>query len=258
MTSKDISTKIVRDIYKNQAPWQRKWVGNIPFPKNVHTKRKYGGVDVLLLCLSAREHGFTHYYWGDAVDFEVYGLPVSGIPTEIPSGYVYNYEQIIFQQEKIKVSKKPDYTLAEKVLNAVPARVIYNEDRVAEYHFPPKDYITIPPLGSYEMGIGGINAYYEFLSHELIHWTEPRLAFSRSSPDGVRELRAEIGAAFMMMELKIPHSIAYKNREKYKPLWMHYIASDFDFIIKIAESATQAVDFLLSFTQLNEKRHRYA
>lgn len=244
-----LTTKIVAALENNEIPWHRK--GIMGTPRNFVTHKKYSGANILLLLLSAKENDFTNHLWGTAAEF---GNAPPGSATQIISGEVYNAQQFSKPTRMANV----DYTLANKVLHAVPAKVIYNNELKAFYEFPPSDYISIPPFKDFEDTMPGPDGYFETLAHELIHWTEPRLGFDYDGyqkPEMLRELRAELGAAFLMMELKIPNSIFYRNFVDFREKWIKMIKKNPSIIFKIADSAAQAVDCILAHSRLKEVRH---
>jgi antirestriction protein ArdC len=267
-----INNRILNYVKNTQIPWQKPWVGwgeGVGFPKNVYTKEKYFGVNVILLQMAARENRFVSCWWGTAEQFAAVGGKVSGEPTEIllyrtdvssnkslsTPILVYNHDQL---QNKLKGFSPnpvmvPNYSLVDKVLQSTRAKVVYNDIGEAWYYYPPHDYITLPEKHYFEEGLGGLPGFYDSLAHELTHWSESRLGFD-SYNETARELRAEMGASFLMEELHCPHSISYSNFNKWKNYWIHLLQKDNNAIFKVAASACRAADYIMSFSMKVEQR----
>lgn len=91
--------------------------------------------------------------------------------------------------------------------------------------------------------------YYATLLHEVAgHWTEHRLGWTGSYAAG--ELRAEMSACFAMTELGVPHSSDLKNSAAYLDHWLKAMKADHRFIFRASTDASRAVDFFLSFSQV--------
>lgn len=267
-----INSEIITALKNNQIPWQKPWIGwgdNLGFPRNIGSKLKYFGINFVLLQIAAKRHGFKSKWWGTAHDFKVFGYKIAerspltevvsykveNLKIETTSEIVYNADQLTtpFDACVAKPRLKVDYGFGEKVLSQVPVELKFNEEGKALYYYPPEDYITIPSKVDFEMGINGLPAYYECLAHELMHYTETRLNF-KTEFEAIRELRAEIGAAMLMQELRLPHSISISNFRKWSEIWVNFMKDAPNLIFRLTASASRAVDYILSFSDLEEKR----
>jgi antirestriction protein ArdC len=281
LTRETINRKIINVLESNQMPWQKPWCGwgkNIGFHRNVGSNRKYFGINFLLLQMSAKRHGFTSKWWGTVHDFKKFGYQVSERPPNVETGtwateiicyahnrytsdietiseVVYNSEQLTQTFEAYNPAPKlnVNYELCEKILNKVPVKLETNDSGLALYHYPPHDYITMPSQVDFMLGLTGLPGYYECLAHELIHYSETRLNF-HTGYEAIRELRAEIGAAMLVQELGLPHSINFMNFRKWSTTWINFMNRDTDLIFRIAAAATKAVDFILDFSNMKEER----
>ncbi|MFY4731316.1 zincin-like metallopeptidase domain-containing protein [Nitrospira sp. BLG_2] len=283
MLRRGINKRIIRALEDRILPWQKPWVGHgegVGYPREVGTGKKFFGINFLLLQMAAREHGFTSSWWGTAKQFELLGTRVRNRPDSVPLGnwstetilykndignvitvssIVYNTDQL--GQSLIQYSPNPRitpfYEQAERVLHSTGAKIKHNSDREAYYFYPPHDFITIPTKACFEAGWGGLPGYYESLAHELLHWTETRLRVNTEFDESIRELRADIGAAMLVEELGVPHSISYSNFDKWYRQWISLMHEDENIIFRVCASASRAVDYILDskelrFNQINE------
>ena len=281
MQRHNINCLMVKALENNEVPWQKPWEGrgkNIGFPKCAFTHKKFFGINVLLLQMAAKRHKFVSQWWASSDQFARMGATVKPRPRNVAPGewgtgiifyksedddilttsaVMYNAEQLQSPIKEFDTDSvlAPNYFLAERVLHATTARINYNDNDEDEawYFYPPHDFISIPPKRIFEKGLGGLPAYYESLAHELIHWTESRLDFV--AEEAITELRADIGAAFLMEELSIPHSISLSNYYKWKGQWLNLMKKDVNLIFKISASACKAVDYILSRSTTAPERY---
>ena len=276
----NISNLVVKALENNETPWQKPWQGTgkgVGFPMDARTKKKFFGINFLLLQMAAKEHGFVSSWWGTSDQFAMLGSKVKNRPTDIMPGYwgteTVFYDQqfgktntipsVVYNADQLEVKLKnylpdfninPSYDLAEKVLHATNAKIKFNDEGEAWYFYPPKDYILLPKKRIFEDGWGGLPGYYESLAHELIHWSEVRMGFDVDCDEGIRELRADIGAAMLMEELHVPHSISFSNYNKWQDHWIHMLKKDYNLIFLICASASHAVEFIKRFSMKPETR----
>jgi antirestriction protein ArdC len=71
------------------SPWRRPWgiSANSGFPTNVVSKRRYSGVNVLLLRMAAMTHGFTCKYWATFNQWRDLGGKVMRRPESVKPGH---------------------------------------------------------------------------------------------------------------------------------------------------------------------------
>lgn len=267
LTKEAINRKIIKVLESNQMPWQKPWLGwgkNIGFHRNIGLNKKYSGINFLLLQMSAKRHGFVSKWWGTVHDFNKFGYSVKNRPLDVEAGtwateianneVVYNSEQLT--ETFVVCNPFPklnvDYNLGDKVLHNVPVTIEESRDGTALYYYGP-DYIAMPSKEEFMLGLGGLPGYYECLAHELMHYTEKRLGFWTDF-EAIRELRADIGAAMLVQELNLPHSINFSNFRKWSTTWVNFMNKDTDLIFKITADATKAVDYILNFSNMKEER----
>ncbi len=269
-----INGRIISALQNNDMPWQKPWEGRgtgVGFPREISTKNKFFGINFLLLQMSAKKHGFVSNWWGTSRQLE--NLEVKGRPDDVdpgswateivfyhkdkPNSYVvYNLDQVANLPEAYqpKIDFTPSYVLAEQVLLSTNARIKFSEDHEALYFYPPNDFIKFPEKRLFEAGIGGLPGYYDSLAHELMHWTESRVGFDTECDEGIRELRADIGAAMLMEELGVPHSMGYSNFYKWKDRWIKLLKNDHRLIFKICVAASKGAEYISRFNNRSEPK----
>jgi antirestriction protein ArdC len=273
--------RIIRALENHEIPWQKPWQGRgegVGYPREANTRKKFFGINFLLLQMSAKEHGFVSNWWGTADYFASLGAQVKERPENVipgswatetvlykeDNGHVLTMSSIVYNADQLNLllenypnnsTLMPNYNAAEKVLKAPKANIQHTEDSEAWYYYPPNDYIALPQKKRCESGLGGLPLYYESLAHELMHWSEARLGFEISdSNEAIRELRADIGAAMLLEDLGLPHSISASNFRKWYLQWIKLMKQDENLIFKVSAAASLACDFILSFSSRIEPR----
>lgn len=175
----NVNNQIVKALEKNEIPWQKPWKGHgkgVGFPKNVLTKKKFFGVDVILLQMAAKRKGFVNKWWGTREQFSHFGLSVKERPANVEPGdwgteivfyktdnncknnvattsiIVYNAEQLVECPEEFQADagRFPSYKLSETILHGTAAKLEYSDDGAAFYFYPPDDFIMIPKKKYFE------------------------------------------------------------------------------------------------------------
>jgi antirestriction protein ArdC len=108
------------------------------------------------------------------------------------------------------------------------------------------DYICLPNPGRFTSP----HEFYATSLHELMHWSEIRLGWTGSYAMG--ELIAEIGAAFLCSQLRIPCSDDLTNHTAYLASWLKELQNDERAILKAASQASKAANFVLGFSRHEE------
>ncbi len=280
---RSITDQIVESLKSGSTPpWRRPWgiSPNSGFPVNVVSKRRYSGVNVLLLRMAAMQHGHTSKYWATFNQWRDMGGRIQRRPDHVkPGSWGQN---IVFFTKITKTETDPltgkeeetsfpllkTYTafnvdqvdgpfdhlrVKEQILN--PEFVDYDlaEETIkatgADIRFGGDrafynrsgDYIQMPPKHRFEKE----HEYYGVVAHELNHWAESRCNWTGSYPEG--ELRAEIGGAFLLAALGVPQSDDLTNHKAYVASWLEALNKDSRFIFRAASAASKAADFILSF-----------
>lgn len=284
-----VTNEIIDALQRGVAPWHQPWSAsaNTGFPCNAISKRRYSGVNPLLLQLSALERGFQSKWWGTFNQWQALGAQVQKRPSDVPPGHwgtkiiffkpittvarkangdeeertfpllreytVFNADQVEgAEQFKVRhtvVPTPPDYLPAERVIEATGADTRHGGEKAC-YFYPPNDYIMLPHKCYFLAGIGGLMGYYDTAFHELCHWSEPRLGWKGSY--AVNELRAEVGAAYLSAEIGIPSNGPGNHHASYLDSWIRGINEDHRAIFRIASAASAAADYILSFSRAEQ------
>ncbi len=274
---KKISNKVLEKLEEHLVPWQKPWKGwgyGVGTPRNVYTKQKYFGINLILLNIASKENNFRSSWWGTIEQFAALGGKVSNLngteillyKEDVSSNIfkaspivVYNYDQVSkIADLEPKFNLTPNYSFIDKVLKSIPAKITPNRDCEAWYYYPPDDFITIPSKEYFESGLGGKPGYYEALAHELCHWSEVRLGFDIYCKSTIKELRAEICSSLVLQDFGCPHSIAYSNIEKWRDGWIWLMRNNPSVIFKVAAEACDAADYISSFSMQVEPRFNKA
>jgi antirestriction protein ArdC len=129
----------------------------------------------------------------------------------------------------------------DDLVDNTEALVVHGGDQAMYVH--DLDVIFIP----HRFRFPTYEAYAETLAHEFLHWSEPRLKVLDGQP--FLELRAEIGACFLLAELGVPASDDLANHTSYIAHWLDELADDPFYLQQAAEEASRGVDFLLKFVR---------
>src|SRR5262252_1667257 len=84
-----VTTRILDALQRGVAPWRKPWsaLENTGFPTNVISKKRYSGVNPLLLELAALETGFQSKWWATYPQWQTLGGQVKKRPDDVPAGH---------------------------------------------------------------------------------------------------------------------------------------------------------------------------
>jgi antirestriction protein ArdC len=272
-------------------PWRKGWAchgGGMP--ANIISKRRYSGVNVLLLQMAAVRHGFTSKFWGTFNQFKALGGAVKRRPDDVPPGRWGT--TIVFFKPVTKTQIDPDTGHEVEIgFPILRTYTVFNLDQAEGAKLDRFRPEPVPQLGDFvdfepaeraieatgaDIRHGGDRAfyhrpvegggdyirlphkgqfqiekeYYGTALHELAHWSEIRLGWS--GPYALGELRAEIAASFLLAELGVPQSDDLTNHQAYVSDWIKALQSDPRYIFTASTAASKAADFLLSFSRPTE------
>lgn len=264
---KSVTQKLVDELKQGHVPWSRPWRRDLTgLPRNYVSNRPYSGVNVLLVWLSALEHGFTDARWLTANQITALGGSFRGeratrvvFAREITRAAGTENEETffvlrgynVFNAEQIKgVGLEPEDApgpLAERLghaeafIAAQGVAITHGGDRA--YYAPARDGVQLPFPGTFTMS----EAYYAVALHELAHATAHPTRLDRTTgPRGSRayafeELVAELAAAFVCAELGVgpaPHHAGYLQ------FYVQLLEDDPKAIFRAAREAGRAADFM--------------
>jgi antirestriction protein ArdC len=264
-----ITARILNALEQGQVPWGTVWHGhrNDSPATNALTSLPFRGVNVLLLNLA----GFKSKWWATERCWKVFGYRLklhqqgvqvfTGQADDLQGETVFNAEQIGGASVERYLlgdsgnSRSPAFEEAERVIASTKADIRHVNGTQAVYYRLPKDYIILPLKSQFESGPGGLSAYINTAAHELVHFSEHRLGWladphlSIKDRYDIGELRATLGAAFLTDQIGIPFYHNSASHTKYVGTWIRLMRGDPTFIFRVAEAASQAADFILSFSR---------
>ena len=285
-----ITSTIVESLKSGKLPpWRRPWAAdpNAGFPVNVVSKRKYRGINPLLLEIAAMRHGLKSKFWGTYNQWKELGGQVMKRPDNVPSG---EWGTAIIFWKPLKVTDEKEDGDEEKTVFMLRSYTVFNVDQVEGEHLDHfrvgNTIINSNPVDTYEeadrviaateadIRYGGNQAfynraqdyiqvplreqftaaeYYETILHEIVHWSEPRLDWNRKDEGyAMGELIAEMGSCFLASELGIPNAENLPNHASYLQSWLKAMANDTKFIFQASSQASKAADYILSFSRVEE------
>jgi len=277
---KMVSDKIIASLEKGEVPWQRPWAVRGMAPANFNSKRKYTGMNSILLSMS----GYACPYW----------MTYKG--AEKLDGHVLKGEKgtevVLWKVAKKKVRNEETGEMEEKKFFFLKYFNVFNlqqtslADKWVAPELPgetkePHDIFTeYVEREGIEVQFGGDRAYYnrgrdeigmpspeafgeeaEFHStayHEAVHSTGHKKRLDRldggnpldeevSSGDAYskEELVAEIGAAMLCNLTGVDTEKAFDNSVAYIKGWKKRIKDDTKLMMRAASQAQKAVDFII-------------
>lgn len=259
----DLLGKLVAKLRENVIPWRKVWTTGDPtrLPTNFLTRKQYHGpLNKMALWVAQQERQYQTGLWATATQWARVGgiilpnerpekivRPVWSKGRQVATGFLpvdlYNLGQVEGVEVPLPVIP-PTYTPGirsefDELVDATVALIVHGGDE-AMYSYD-LDVIFIP----HRFRFPDYESYAQTLAHELMHWTERRL----NVLDGMQflELRAEIGACFLLAELGVPASDDLANHTSYIAHWLDELADDPFYLQKAAEEASKGVDFLLRF-----------
>lgn len=274
----NVTDKIVQAIEAGAGKWQMPWTPSAAgLPYNATTGRRYNGVNVLMLGMSAAADGRTGNGWASYKQWQGAGAQVrngesgtmivfagSFTPKDdddanrrpvnfLRCSHVFNADQVDGYQAPpapARPALAERLAHAESFVTATRATIRYGQSRA--YYAPELDYIAMPDFEDFrdtDTATATENAYGTLL-HELTHWTSHKSRCDRelgkrfgSNAYAAEELIAELGAAFLSAQLSItPEPRA--DHAAYLASWLKVLKSDKRAIFTAAARASDAVAYL--------------
>jgi antirestriction protein ArdC len=281
----EITNKIIAELEAGRMPWVQPWgtsvaKASLAMPTNAATKRRYSGINVLILWGAVIERGFAGQRW---LTFRQ-ALSLGGHVRKGEKGTTVVYaDRFVPDEERRRAEREGDEPEAIPFLKRF---TVFNTDQCTDL---PTDLATAPPpvpeglilpqaealiaASGADFRIGGERAFYspgaDFIQvprpeayfepinwhrtalHELGHWTghPSRLARDLSGSFGSKrygreELCAEMASAFVCASLGIVPTVRHAD---YLGAWLEILKEDNRAIIRAASAASKAADYLLAF-----------
>lgn len=279
-----VTDQIIAHLDAGVTPWRCPILGKASagHPVNLASRKKYRGVNVFLLAVTAGAKGYESSNWltfnqarerGGAVrKGEKSSLVVFWKPLEVTDAktgekkqtFVLRYYQVFnaCQCDGITIPDAPVYT--PSALNPVEAAELILQGYAGgpsvlrrgsqAFYRPSVDEVHIPEPTRF----ASTNEFYSTLFHELGHSTGHSSRLDRGldtdpkpfgSPDySKEELIAECTAAFLCGEAGIVPSVI-ENQAAYLQGWIKALKGDKKLIIAAAGAAQRAADWILGNRQ---------
>ncbi|WP_372716150.1 ArdC family protein [Novipirellula sp.] len=282
----EVTDKIIGYLEEGIAPWRNpiKRGDGDGWPKNMDSGKRYRGINVLLLGMSAWSGGYSSDYWmtfkqalanggqvrkgekGSLVTFwTMYETKDKDNGNDITVPVLKHYTA--FNVEQIDGIEAPDAPKDDP--NAIPFQPLAEAERIVNgyrvkptiehdggrraFYRPRTDSVHMPAPEQFDER----KSYYSTLFHELSHSTGHSSRLDRGldtelapfgSPDYSREeLVAEMGAAFLCAASGIsPPTI--EQSASYLQSWINVLKGDAHLVIGAAGAAQKAADLILGET----------
>jgi antirestriction protein ArdC len=280
----EFADRIIAELEKGVKPWIRPWdpdkAGGPQAPFNPVTKHTYRGINVLILGISllafqtgdprwcsflqAKEKGWhvkkgskatTIFFTRNLVvkdakdggdDADEDGKTIRML-RHYPVFHASQLENIpSYEPPGVEEApwRRPEG--ADIILRNSGAVVRIGGEKA--FYSPSTDHIQLPP----EHAFTGPQAWAATTLHEAIHWSGAKHRLDRdlsgrfkSKCYSFEELVAEIGSAFLAMNLNIPSELS--NHVSYIADWLSILKDDKKAIFSAAALAQKAADYLLNF-----------
>lgn len=286
--AEEVASRLIEQLEKGTAPWQKPWNGVTSRPHNPITASQYSGANWLCLQMAAEMQGFSDprwmtfkqitdagghvkkgsrgvpcLYWADKwLDAE--GKPLSAkevreLPPESRQRILIPCRFVVFNAEQTEGLNLPEWKApevtwdpnerAEKILKASNA-VIHHKLGNAAFYSPSTDSITLPERGQF----ANASDYYDTALHELGHWTghESRLNRDLSgrfgTPDYAKE-ELRAEIASMMLASEIGLPHNTQQHAAYVASWIKILKEDPAEIIRASADAQKITDFVKNLEQ---------
>lgn len=286
----EVTERIIREVEGGVIPWVRPWkdgVGQDGLPVNAASGRRYSGINLLLLWMSASGHGYSTSRWltyrqaaevggqvrrgerGTMVVYAATYTPRDEVERSNESGeeprsipflkrfVVFNVDQIDGLSDRMRhgeqVADAPGIARngdLDRFVAATGADMRFGGSEA--YYSRSGDYIQMPPPEAF----GSAQDLFTVQAHELAHWAGAAHRLNREF--GARfgdtaymreELVAEIAAAQLSAVMGVPPVLRHAA---YVQHWLSLLREDRHAIFNAARHASAAVDFLLNRARANE------
>ena len=270
-----VTNAIIADLEKGAPIWVQPWkttprtsLGLLP--ANLATRRTYSGINIPILWRAAIEGGYSDHAWmtfkqalaqgacvrkGERATHVVFTkkLLVKEDDEErrismLRSYAVFNVAQIDGLQPHAAEAEEaaPPLDDVQRFIDATAAEIRFGGSRAC--FVPALDIIQMPPRSEFVSN----ESFRATQLHELGHWSggEKRLNRDLKNRFGTQayaaeELVAELTSAFLCARLRVEGELRHAS---YIDSWIALLKKDDRAIFTAASKASQAADFLRSFS----------
>ncbi len=282
----DVTNRIIEALEKGlDEKFELPWHGVSQVPENVHTGKRYKGVNVPLLWVYQLTEGYQSGIWatykqwqdqgaqvrkGEKSAHIVFWKMIKQEPTqdnEEQSMRMFAKWSRVFNADQVE-GFNPDSDFIPSDIGAIGAAdtlidasgADIRHDEIKAFYSPSGDFINMPPIERFKetSDSTATENYYSTIFHELTHWTGakhrldrlPSEKFSKSDY-AFEELVAELGAAMSCASTGVT-ALPRADHAKYIACWLKALQDDKKFIFSAASHAQKAVDYLYSFTEMEK------
>jgi antirestriction protein ArdC len=268
---------------QHKVPWRQPWFEKGP-PTNLATKRRYHGINVLLLSgldyesnyflswnqiktmggsVQKGEKGHLVVFWKriETKDEILFNDEDEQIKAVLRYYIVFNVQQCTNIPPALipvkEIHRYQPVESCEEIITNMPLCPRIEHNHASAFYNPRSDYINMPKQTTFE----SIESYYSTLFHELVHSTGHPSRINRkeiadpnkfgSDPYSIEELTAEIGTTFLQSVTGI-QEVVFKNSVSYISNWLQRLKNDKKLIVYASSRAQKAVDFMLNIPSLQD------
>jgi len=271
---KSVTDQIIKDLESGCPSWTKPWRTGNPgkvLPENAATGRHYSGINIPILWQAREANGYPTPEWltykqclpmgwqvrkGEKATTVVFVKKVSVKKEDEETQlsllrvyHVFNVAQIDGFEPPELPPKEPHHAL--DFIQATKAEIQEGGDKAA--YVPSLDRIYMPP----EHAFTGREHYFATTLHECVHWSGHKNRLNRDLSGrfgthsyAAEELVAELGAAFLCAHLGIKGQLQHSE---YISNWVQLLKSDSRAIFTASSKASQAADYLRSFSETVEE-----
>ena len=271
-----VTKSIIAELETGRPVWVQPWkttrrtrLGLLP--ANLATGRTYSGINIPILWQAAKNGGYTDHAWmtfqqalalkatvrkGEKGTHIVFTKKITAKDDEeerqvaILRGYtVFNIAQIDGLPSRIATLEddvQPSDNDILRFIKATNADIRHGGSRAC--FVPSLDIIQMPPYSTFRTSEG----YFATALHELGHWSGHETRLNRnlknrfgSQAYAAEELIAELTSAFLCAHLSVNGELRHAA---YIKTWIRLLKEDSRAIFTAASKASQAADFLRSFS----------
>lgn len=272
-----VTQQIIADLEAGVPSWTKPWKSSCRggiMPHNAVSKRGYNGINIPILWHGQQTKGYPTAAWLTYQQAKEAGAQVRA--GEKSTTVVFTRKLIVKGDDDLEKQigmlktfnvfnvaqidglpeEAPPSVLTEeqrddaaiRFIQATKADIRHGGDRAC--YVPSKDFITLPHTTDFE-------SYEHYLAtalHELCHWTAAKHRLNRdlnhrfsTRSYAAEELIAELGAAFLCAHLEVKGQLRHSE---YIANWLQLLKDDPRAIFTAASKASQAADYLRSFSDV--------
>jgi len=282
---KKIADSILEKIQEGNLPWNKPWNGGEGAAINIATNHSFRGFNAFYLSFMGEKYStcrFMTYNQAKTLGGQVrkgehgyIGFKPMTLKSKTrkdengnPAMFVtysavtyFNVDQIdglpekYYKLEETEAREFNKIEECEKIVSSMPSKPEVKHEEQRAYYNPRLDCVNMPKPETFNSD----EEYYSTLFHELGHSTGHETRINRSLKEGFfgnhayseEELVAEFTASFLCGTAGIEKGII-DNSAAYIQGWHKRISDDLTILIKAANKAQKAADFILNRKEKQE------